>query len=461
MKIHLTILLSLMCIGKIFAQDIAINRFKNVVNALKAQDYDKIQTLTDPEVTGRLTPGVFAQVREVFLRRNNLPTRYVEPSPKDSITRMALEMLNRRSTDTKKEGEIEFESVEVVTSGPVETVYGKISKTSLKLLMRFNQAGKLTDFFLEPSQGESRYSPASYANEGLLTEKEIMIRTGNFVLPGVLTVPQGKKGFPVVIFVHGSGPGSRDEQIASLKPFRDIAMGLAANGIASIRYDKRTRIYPNAAAPLGGVETVAEETTLDASSAIQLALTIQGADKKKIFVIGHSMGGMITPRIVQENPLLAGAIILSGPARPMDVSFRDQIMKLKELNDAQRTVKLQELDLIPHADTIKAKSSILADQTVAFWEGLNHYKQLEEVTKIKQPLFIIQGGGDYMVPASDLDLWKNATRNKKNAVTKLYPDLNHFYTANSKTQTVKDYYIPANVPGYVIEDISKWINAVK
>ncbi|MDZ7606573.1 MAG: hypothetical protein U5K79_13515 [Cyclobacteriaceae bacterium] len=58
-----------------------------------------------------------------------------------------------------------------------------------------------------------------------------------------MTLPKGKNSFPIVLFVHGSGPNDRDETIGPNKPFRDIAYGLAEKGIASLRYDKRTFVY--------------------------------------------------------------------------------------------------------------------------------------------------------------------------------------------------------------------------
>ncbi len=59
-------------------------------------------------------------------------------------------------------------------------------------------------------------------------------------LPATLTLPSGEGHFPAVLLVAGSGPNDRDETIGPNKPFRDLAQGLAAADIASLRYDKRT-----------------------------------------------------------------------------------------------------------------------------------------------------------------------------------------------------------------------------
>ena len=62
----------------------------------------------------------------------------------------------------------------------------------------------------------------------------------DYPLPGLLTLPDGAGPFPAVLLVHGSGPQDRDEAVGPNRPFRDLAVGLADLGVASLRYDKRT-----------------------------------------------------------------------------------------------------------------------------------------------------------------------------------------------------------------------------
>ena len=100
-------------------------------------------------------------------------------------------------------------------------------------------AGILTAVYQEPDTEERKE----------YTEKEISISIGEGKeLPGTLILPDGEGPFPVVVFVHGSGPSDRDETINGNKPFKDLAEGLAEKGIASYRYDKRTYVYQKEAA---------------------------------------------------------------------------------------------------------------------------------------------------------------------------------------------------------------------
>ncbi len=68
-----------------------------------------------------------------------------------------------------------------------------------------------------------------------------------YPLEGILSLPEGvNEPVPGVVLVHGSGPSDRDETVGANRPFRDIAEGLSARGIAVLRYDKRTKIHGRA-----------------------------------------------------------------------------------------------------------------------------------------------------------------------------------------------------------------------
>src|SRR5699024_1044553 len=103
--------------------------------------------------------------------------------------------------------------------------------------------------------------------------EEIIVGEGtDHELGGTLTLPkENQENLPAVILVHGSGPQDRDETIFSNKPFRDIAWGLAEQGIAVVRYDKRTLVYGEEIERDLSNLTAYEETVEDAIRASELA----------------------------------------------------------------------------------------------------------------------------------------------------------------------------------------------
>lgn len=117
-----------------------------------------------------------------------------------------------------------------------------------------------------------------------------------YKLPGRFTFPKEGKNFPIVILVHGSGPHDMDETIGPNKPFKDLAEGLASKGVATLRYYKRTKRYPNEVMKEPEIN-IYNEVVDDALEAIKLAAAHDKLDEKKLFVLGHSLGGMLAPKI--------------------------------------------------------------------------------------------------------------------------------------------------------------------
>lgn len=85
-----------------------------------------------------------------------------------------------------------------------------------------------------------------------------------------------------------------------------------------MRFDKRTRIYPDKVIALPNL-TVKEETIDDALAAVALLRGAPDIDPKRIFVLGHSLGGMLVPRIgLADKGGIAGFIIFAGATRPLE-----------------------------------------------------------------------------------------------------------------------------------------------
>ncbi len=137
----------------------------------------------------------------------------------------------------------------------------------------------------------------------MISEKIIIGEGTAYPLNGLLTLPENMdRRVPAVVFVHGSGSSNMDEKVGKLTPFKDLAEGLAKYGIASIRYDKRSyahgfKMIRDKSKPI----TIKEETIEDAILATELLKKDPRIDAEKVFIIGHSMGGMLAPRIDAEG----------------------------------------------------------------------------------------------------------------------------------------------------------------
>ena len=97
-------------------------------------------------------------------------------------------------------------------------------------------------------------------------------------------------------------------------PFRDLAWGLALQGVAVLRYEKRTRQYAEKMAVIIDQITVKEETIEDALLAVDLLRNTDGIDPQHIYVLGHSLGGMLFPGLGCWTP--ASPAFSRWPAQP-------------------------------------------------------------------------------------------------------------------------------------------------
>ena len=172
-------------------------------------------------------------------------------------------------------------------------------KTTLDAKIVFNSEKQIAGLYFVESVPPVEYEPPKYVHMDKIKEKEILVGNDEWKLPGGLTYPKEGGPFPVVVLVHGSGPHNRDESIGPNRPFRDLAWGLASEGVAVLRYTKRTKQYAKEIQLMSEKITVKEETIDDVLRAV---ITLRNEDevninKDKIFVLGHSMGGMLIPRI--------------------------------------------------------------------------------------------------------------------------------------------------------------------
>ncbi|HZY41469.1 MAG TPA: alpha/beta fold hydrolase, partial [Anaerolineae bacterium] len=186
------------------------------------------------------------------------------------------------------------------------------------------------------------YTVPAYVDQSKFEEQDVTVGTGEWQLPGTLTLPKGTGPFAAVVLVHGSGPNDRDETVFVNRPFKDLAWGLASRGIAVLRYDKRTKVYGEKLAQSTTL-TVKEETIDDAVAAVELLRQTANIDPKRVYVLGHSLGGMLAPRIAQADANIAGLIIMAGVTRPLEDVILEQVKYILSLGDTSSAAAQQQL----------------------------------------------------------------------------------------------------------------------
>ncbi len=320
-----------------------------------------------------------------------------------------------------------------------------------------------------PSSGPTS-APASYVNPGSFTESAITVGSAPWSLPGTLSMPNGSGPFPAVVLVAGSGPNDRDETVGPNKPLRDIAWGLASAGIAVLRYDKRTLVYGAAMAAQQSSLTVREEVTDDAVAAIALLRTTSKVDPSRVFLVGHSLGAYLAPRIAAQVPgQLRGLVLLEAPTTPLARLILAQAEYLASLpgspspsSDAQLAALRTQVALAdsPGLSPSTPASELPLGIPASYWLDLRTYDPLATAAGLHMPMFFSQGGRDYQVPPSELPGWQRALAGRSDIVFKVYPALDHLLFAGTGPSTPAEYTVPGqHVAPELVADLVAWITA--
>ena len=303
----------------------------------------------------------------------------------------------------------------------------------------------------------------------MYSEKITVGKGTEYPLDGLLTLPDGTKGpVPAVVMVHGSGSSNMDEKVMKLTPFRDLAEGLARHGIASIRYDKRSFVH--ARKMLKQIITVREETIDDAVLAINILRSDRRIDAERIFILGHSMGAMLAPRIDSEGGDVRGLILMAGtPYRLEDIMVR-QLKQARESKSAMKwiaaiedklfTKKFDNLYLM--SDEEARNKKFAGGTTLYYFKEMGQKTAADYLLQSDKPVLIMQGGRDFQVLADvDYQKFRELLAERSNTYYKLYPQLNHsfvdaFYDDINKA--AKEYSTERHIGEEVIMDIVSFIS---
>ena len=164
--------------------------------------------------------------------------------------------------------------------------------------------------------------------------------------PGVLagTMIDAGPGVPAAVIIAGSGPTDRDGNSplgVQASYLRQLAEGLAAEGITTVRYDKRG-IAGSASAAIAEADLRFDHLVADAREwADQLR---EETGQSCVWLIGHSEGALIAQSAAVGDEGVCGLVLISGAGRPAAVVLREQLAQVPEPLQGQALVAVADLE---------------------------------------------------------------------------------------------------------------------
>lgn len=304
----------------------------------------------------------------------------------------------------------------------------------------------------------------------MIKEKIIIGENTKYPLKGLLTLPVcTTKPVPAVVFVHGSGASNMDEKVGKLTPFKDLADGLAKHGIASIRYDKRSFAHGLKLIKEKDV-TVKKETIEDAILATEILKKDSRIDKDNVFIIGHSMGAMLAPRIDSEGGDYRGLIMMAGSPRKLEEIMIDQNEEVLRATKGlvQWIVKRQVEKITAMFDGLyqlsdeeAKKKKVAGGTTLYYFKEMGEHATSNYLATVEKPILIMQGEKDFQATVEkDFEAYKQLLSDRTNVTFRLYDNLNHVFVPSvygSIMKAKQEYNTEQHISEDVISDIANWI----
>jgi len=360
-------------------------------------------------------------------------------------------------------GMIAGRKYDVVFQNPGRPLDGSITIDSRSRLVRLDlPAAGLRVVRSELAGVAVRSQPVRNPND-----TDVLIPMPGFSVAGTLTMPKepGKLRRPAVVLVAGSGSVDRDEVVADVPIFAQIAAGLADQGFIVLRYDKRGVGQSGGRSERVTIQDYAD----DLVTAIRWLAKREDVDPRQIAVAGHSEGGAVAMLAAAHENKISALILIAAPGmRGADLVLEQQrhALDLISASDQERKAKIELQARIQEAViTDKGWESIpkeLREQADSAWfRSLLLFDPAKVMPEIEQPILIIQGDLDQQVLPHHADQLAALARNRKKSppVEAVHlPGINHLLVP-AKTGDVAEYssLTDKTVTPAVAKAIANWL----
>ncbi len=279
-----------------------------------------------------------------------------------------------------------------------------------------DEAGRLVRF--EVAQQSLLIVREDFASVGSRTEvmsragdQSVHIAANGFNLAGTLSQPAGaasaKGRYPAIVMIGGSGETDRDETIAGIPIFAQIAGSFADAGYYVLRYDKRG---VGQSGGRGEGATLADYTE-DAIAAVRFLRDRKDVDPKRVVLFGHSEGAWVALTAAAREEDIAAIVMAAGASGSgADLVLEQQKYLLARTtlaaDEQQARVDLQkriQKAVLGQGTWDDVPETLRKQADTPWFRSFLTFDPATVMPKVRQPILIVQGDLDRQVPPRHAD----------------------------------------------------------
>jgi pimeloyl-ACP methyl ester carboxylesterase len=305
-------------------------------------------------------------------------------------------------------------------------------------------------------------------------DEQVRIAANGFALAATVSKPDTTgKPAPAVVLVGGSGPTDRDETVAGIPIFGQLANALADAGYLVVRYDKRGVGQSGGRTEAAALDDFAE----DLRGVLKYTADRRDVDKKRIALLGHSEGGSVAMLVAAKDGRVAALALAATIGETGAELNMYQVRHLAEISnrapaDVQTTLALQKKiqDAVLTGKGWDGIAPALRKQADTPWfQSFLAFDPAKVMPSIDQPILIVQGSLDTQVPPDNADrlaALADARKRAKPADVVRIDGVNHLF-APAKTGEVDEYarltdkHITPQLPQAIVAWLAKVLPAPK
>ena len=327
--------------------------------------------------------------------------------------------------------------------------------------------GRLNAFF-QTQQPEplEPWDPPAYVDRRLFEERPIVLRSNGFELAASLCLPQAPGRLPGLVLVAGMGPWDQDMTVGACKPFRDLAWGLATQGIVTLRYTTRSqaeRMSVQAASM-----NVHEMMVDDAVAAIRRLRRNSRVRRNQVCVLLHGYAARIAPLLARRVPRLAGIVIVASPGRsvfdPLEREARwgeRSIARTLIAQDAKPVFDqaLETLRRVRSGEDVPGAA--FKCLPLSFWRQLEQVNVFAAARDLRQQILVIGVGRSPLITREDFTDWRTALKDCEHVTFRWYPTLDLALVPRTQVSGPEACWQGGHVSQSLINDLVEWIRRIR